>query len=101
MSSEERDLTDVHRALIQAFIVNRKFTTSELQRALANILSVSNQIAQSGSEVGHEVRARDITEEQIDDYVGVANSALYHLDYEIRCTKDSDNSLTWQLEVLE
>ncbi|KAK9334078.1 hypothetical protein V1520DRAFT_330215 [Lipomyces starkeyi] len=97
MSAEERDLTDVHRALIQAFIVNRRFTSQELQKALASILTVSNQIARNDTEVAPEITARDITEEQIDDYIGAANSALYHLDYEIRCLTDSDNSLMWQL----
>ncbi|KAK9484300.1 hypothetical protein V1527DRAFT_470594 [Lipomyces starkeyi] len=101
MPAEERDLTDVHRALIQAFILNRRFTSQELQKALASILTVSNQIARNGTEVAPEITARDITEEQIDDYIGAANSALYHLDYEIRCLTDSDNSLMWQLQVLE
>ncbi|KAK9365814.1 hypothetical protein V1509DRAFT_649272 [Lipomyces kononenkoae] len=101
MSTEERDVSDVHRALIQAFIVNRKFAAPELRKALASILTVSNQIAENNTEDVPEIRARDITEEQIDDYIAVANSALYRLDFEIRCSKDSDNSLTWQLEVLE
>ncbi|KAK9377208.1 uncharacterized protein V1513DRAFT_437680 [Lipomyces chichibuensis] len=100
MSAQARDFTDVHRALIQAFIVNRRFTSQELQTALASILTVSNQIAQN-EEVTPEITARDVTEEQIDDYIGAANSALYRLDYEIRCLRGSDNSLTWQLEVLE
>ncbi|KAK9237935.1 hypothetical protein V1525DRAFT_432258 [Lipomyces kononenkoae] len=96
MSTEVRDLSDVHRALIQAFIVNRNFGAQELRKAIASILTVSNQIAENTEDVP-EIRARDITEEQVDDYIAVANSALYRLDFEIRCSKDSDNSLTWQL----
>lgn len=42
MASEKRALTEVDRALVQAFVAQRRLNATQLKRALAEIITVSS-----------------------------------------------------------
>ncbi|KAK9446441.1 uncharacterized protein V1518DRAFT_407930 [Limtongia smithiae] len=99
MAGETHALTDVERALVQAFMANRTFKESQLKRALASILTASNRLV-GGANVGNDALVVDqdsITTEQIGEYISTINTALYDLDYEVRCTQTENNGLVWEL----
>ncbi|KAK9382234.1 uncharacterized protein V2V93DRAFT_379167 [Kockiozyma suomiensis] len=102
MASEKRALTEVDRALVQAFVAQRRLNATQLKRALAEIITVSNKLQQGGDDsISVTVNEDDVTQEQIEEYIGIINSELYQLDYEIRCSIDLDNMLVWQLEFVD
>ncbi|KAK7204390.1 hypothetical protein BZA70DRAFT_296169 [Myxozyma melibiosi] len=100
MANDKRKMTDADRALVQAFVANRRLDIEQLRKALSDILNVSNKL-QQGDDYETEIEPDEISQEQVEEYIGVLNSELYSLDYEIRCSVSPDNVLTWHLEFLE
>lgn len=59
---------------------------------------IIDKLQQGGDDsISVTVNEDDVTQEQIEEYIGIINSELYQLDYEIRCSIDLDNMLVWQL----
>lgn len=68
---------DAHRAFLQAFLARNTLTFAAAQPLIAAISSVKRN---------EEIAANDIHQEDLDEYITMANRALSPLDLEIRST---------------
>lgn len=93
MSEDEAQYNDSNRAFLQAFMARGSLTFEEAKPILAFIFSVHGSCTAllvwvsrwlTVSTEGREVLSEDITQQDIDSYIGAANAAISPLDLEIR-----------------
>ncbi|KAK9479583.1 hypothetical protein V1514DRAFT_327618 [Lipomyces japonicus] len=90
--------SDVHRAIIQAFLGSREFNQEQMKNALASILTTSNKLEADGeSDHAADVSPSQISVDQINEFISLANEGLFELDYEIRASREL-GELVWRLE---